>query len=1144
MLTKLLLLFVLATSLQANAGVRSQEITYSARDMPLKKLLTVIEKQSGYVFFYMHGTLDKAHSVTIDVKAASIDAVLGICFKDQPLTYLIKDRTVLIKEKTDDPDASFVLQPRLPAALITGKVMDSSGHPIIGASVVIKGTKMGTATKEDGSFSLESSKSSGSLVISSVGYATQEIAFAAGVYLQITLRVADATGEEVIVNVGYGVQKKINLSGAVDQISGAQIENRPVPNISSALQGQMANLNVYTTSAGGQPDATKSINIRGYTGLGTLAGPLILVDGVPADINAVDPSDVETITMLKDIASSAIYGSRAPNGVLLITTKHGRKGQALRVSYDNNLSWTNPINLLKTMNSYDFANFYNEASENAGQGTIFSQTQVNNILAYMKNPRSVPVVLPNGDSSDWNTYGGVANNDWYSIFMKKNVFNQKHSVGLDGGSEKIAFHLGLGEQDQNGNLNFFKGYTYTRYNFRANITADITKWMTLGMESSFAQTNDKVPYAGDVGYNWFFDIPRYWPTLPLYGPNGGLTDATQAAYMASGYRYQAYQTNDSWLKQNLDLKPLAGWLIHADYAYNYLAENFQDYQGQYYYSTPRNPEAIANRGVPSFQRIGYFNHYHTYNLFTSYEKNIGGHYFKAMIGRQEEYQYYSDFSAYNTDLYDPNIPALSLTYGTPPSIGDAVSAWATFGTFGRINYNYKGKYIVEFDGRDMGASLFPSGSRYHFFKAVSGAWNVSKEDFFSPLRNVIDNLKFRASYGSTGDISYFLNANPPQYYPYIANLGTNTPGNTSWLFSGPTTDSRQPSVSPPGLVSPGLTWAKPSMLDIGADIDFEKDFTLVFDWYKKRISDLFGPGAVLPSTLGTSPPQANNATTQTTGFDLTLNWHHTIGKVGIMARGILSNYKGKVISYTGNATNSLGTWYNGETIGTIWGYKTAGKFQSQAQINSTPNQTFIAQTWYPGDIQYADLNHDGSINNGNNTLQNHGDLKNIGNNTPQYQYGVTLGASWNGIDLSVFMQGIGGGQYFPQTASFWGPIGSDLYHAPALKTWYDRWTPSNPNGYFPRAAFGSSQDKQTQTGYLLSLAYWRLKNLSFGYAFPKALIDRYHLSKLRLYGSIDNLFTIAPGLKHSYIDPEELTSGEQIYPLMRAVSLGVQISIR
>ncbi len=1139
---KLIAFFLLALTMHVCADGLSQNVTISEREISLDKVFTMIHEQTGFEFIYDQQAIEKAPLVTLHVKNMSLTEVLNKCFKGLPYKFLVLDKTIVISAKQPKPatpagDSTLIGSP---AADIRGRVTDSLGNPLAGATVAVKGTPKVELTNGNGEFTVKEINGKITLQVSFVGYDNAEIITDGLTPVHIVLRLKSSSGLNDVVVVGYGTQKKINLTGAVDQIGGQELQNRPIANVSQALQGMMASLNITTNSSGGQPDATKTINIRGYTGYDQLASPLILVDGVPADINAINVNDIETVTMLKDAAASAIYGSRAPNGVLLITTKQGKKGQPMRFSYSNNFSFNNPIGLPQTMNSYDFANLYNEASQNAGQGTIFPQSQLDGILKYMKDPTSVPATTPSADGSYWNDNTGVANNDWYDIFMKKNVFSQQHNIGLDGGSDKITYFMGLGYNQQNGNMNFFDGQAYKRYNFRANVNATVTSWMSIGLQTSYSQQNDKVPYAGDIGYNWFYDIPRYWTTSPLKDPNGGWDPNTMAAAMSSGNVWQKDQKNDTWIKGSVNINPVRGWEIHGDYAYNYFAEPSSSLIGYYPVSTPNDPAYISS-DYNTYTATTTNNHYYNYNIYTSYERRLGGHYFKAMVGQQEEYQYNYSMTGSNTYLYNQNQPSLSLSYGSTTSATDAASAWSSYGTFGRFNYNYKEKYLLELNGRYMGSSLFPSNTRYHFFNAMSAGWNISKEEFFSPLTKWVNNLKVRGSYGGLGDLSYFLNKS--NYYPATANLGTNPPTSTSWVFSS--TGVREPSVTPAGLVSPNITWSKPSMLDIGADISFLKNFNVTFDWYRRRITDLFGPGSTYPTLLGTSAPTENNAITQTTGFELTAYWKHQFGKVGFTVRALLSNYKGKIISYSGNPTRDLtnGNWYNGEPIGAIWGYQTVGKFQSDAEVARAPSQSFIAANWYAGDIQYADLNHDGKINYGNYTADNHGDLRIIGNSTPQYNYGLNLGANWNGFDAYTFFQGVGGGHYFPRTNAYWGVIGTDLYHAPALKTLYDRWTPTNPDGYFPKAQFGTSQDRQTQTGYLVSLAYLRMKNLQLGYTLPPGLTRRWKLSKVRFYGSIDNVFTIAPELKHSYIDPEELEAGEQIYPLMRSISFGAQINI-
>ncbi|MBO9619433.1 MAG: SusC/RagA family TonB-linked outer membrane protein, partial [Niabella sp.] len=600
------------------------------------------------------------------------------------------------------------------------------------------------------------------------------------------------------------------------------------------------------------------------------------------------------------------------------------------------------------------------------------------------------------------------------------------------------------------------------------------------------------------------------------------------------------RNNESRISGDLTIKPLPGWEILGHYNYDYNNYTITSSILPYYYSTPNNPQTLSNT-ISSVTKQGTNTNYFNWNVFTSYEKKINEHYFKVLVGEQQEKKSYTELNGYNQNLYNLNQPSLALTYGTTPNTWDAGYNWATISSIARINYSYADKYLLELDGSYMGTSLFPANSRYHFFNAASAGWNISREKFFEPLTRVINNLKLRASYGGLGDISQFLsNGN---YYPYLTNLGTGASTNGQWIFN-PAAGGRLPYVGQPGqLISPTLTWAKPAMLDFGVDMDFFKDFNLTFDWYKKNITDQFGPPLTYPGTLGILPPTVNNAASETKGYDLTLSWHHQYGKLGLNARGTFSQYKGTITKFDGNPNNLITIPYAGEPMGAIWGFKTVGKFQSAAAVAAAPDQTAINPSGYqPGDIQYADLNHDGKITYGDNTVANPGDRMIIGNTTPKFLYGLTLGANWKGLYVNVFLQGQGHTDYWPTNNYFWNVTSE--YQSTVTPKIDDRWTTTNPNGYFPRLDInnGSGKNIQRQSGYLLNLAYLRFKNLQVGYTIPNAITERFHVHQLRLYGSVDNLATFSGVFKHQYVDPELLQSDEKIYPLQRTYSLGLQLT--
>jgi len=1129
--------------LQVSVAANGQFVTLTKKSTSLTKVFKEIKRQTGYDFVYESNLLKTAKDVDIQAKNEPLIHVLNECFENQPFTYSIKDKTIILqkKETTNSPSNKPVIVP----VRISGKVLDTNNMPLPGVNVKVKGEKLATVTDGNGKFTLEAPDNS-ALVFSFIGFTTKEIRATQGSEMIIHLQARQNDLNDVVV-VAYGTQKKINLTGAVDQIGPKQLIDRPVTNIGDALQGLMANLNITTGTGGGAPDATKSINVRGFTGFsststtgGNLSGPLILVDGVETDINSLNPNDIESVTLLKDAASSALYGSRAPNGVLLITTKQVKRNQAPQLSYNNNFSYAQPIDVPVMSNSLVFANTFNEANVNSGGGLFFSQSNINRIIAYMNNPSGTPTTIAQSNGV-WAAYGGGnANNDWFKIYLKKWSPSQQQNFSVSGGSEKINYFVGVGTENQNGLFNYFSD-SYKRDNLRANVTADINKYITFSVKTSFAQENDNSPYNGgaNTGYNFFHQIARTWPIIPLYDPNGGLDPSSYLAQIQQGGR-NVSRSNLSSISGDVTIKPLPGWNITGHYSYNYTSYNINSSILPFYTATVANPQTVSTT-ISSVNEDYQLSSYYMYNFFTSYEKHLGGNYFKIQVGEQAEQKTYSELSGNAQGLYNLSQPSISLSDGIQ-STADNGYSWATNSLIGRLNYNYQEKYLVEVNSDYMGTSLFPTDTRYHVFPSASAGWNISKEGFFKPLAKSIDNLKFRASYGSLGDISSLLSAG--NYYPYISNLPVTAPTGTSWIFS-PSTGGRQPAISNPGLVSPTITWTKPSELDLGMDVTFLTDFSATFDWYNKHITDQLAPASTPPATLGATAPQINNAASTTKGWDLTVTWQHQFNQVHLMARATLSHYSGKIDQYSGNPTDFINQPYAGEQMGAIWGFKTLGKFQSQAQIAKAPSQTAISgSTWYPGDIQYADLNHNGKIDYGNGTATNPGDEEVIGNSTPKYFYGFTTGASWKGIDLSIFIQGQGPADYMPTNEYFWNI--TSTYQSMVTPKIADRWTPSNPNGYFPRLdlAHGAAKNEVAQSGYLLNTAYMRLKNVQLGYTFPDRLTQKFHIYQLRLYTSVENLLTVSGAFAHQYVDPELLQSTEEIYPLERTFSFGVRTNIK
>lgn len=1135
--------FVLFLSLLYISGKAfPQRVNLSYNSTPLHRVLKSVTAQSGYLFLFDYRLKENNIPVSVQVTNAPLEKALEQCLKNTGLEYEIIERNIIIRKKTTPVMPAAPVQDSAFLPQVTGKITDKTGMPLIGATILIKGSSKGAMANETGTWVLKNVPRNALLEVRFTGYLSKEMPLNGRTSLAVVMELDESKLQEVVV-LGYGVQKKVNLSGSVDQVKGDVIQNRAITNVSEGLQGLMANLNVSTGTGGGQPGAGKSLNIRGFTGLGSSNGPLVLIDGVEGDINTVDPNDVEGISVLKDAASAAIYGSRAPYGVILITTKSGKKNRAPRITYKNNFSFSQPLNVPKMMNSWDFANFYNESSKNNGGAPVFDQATLDRIQAYMKDPANTPTTVPNPNNpNQWGSWDrSNANEDWFKVFLKDWAANQQHNVNVEGGGEKTSYFLSAGYVNKAGLIRFVND-NYHRYNFRANLDADLNKWLSVGFKSSFNQQQRYTPTeVAGVGNNWFHQIPRRWPTVPVKNPDGEYSEASQIPLLMQGGT-QGFNENEYRMTGLFNLHPVEGLSVKGDFSYNQLRRNYQT--SIFQVQPQRNVDGTLPQptGVSSISKVTGNTAYRNYNLYADYTKSFNQtHNIGLLVGYQNELKKYESLSGYNTNLYNRDLPSLNLTYGNQYTAGDYGYIWSTQGIFYRVNYNYKEKYLIELNGRYNGTSLFLKDKRWIFNPSVSAAWNISKEAFWAPLSNAVNHLKLRASYGSSGDNKYFLDIE--RYYPEISTLSNVAPAGTNYIFG----NERLPYVSNPGtLISGDLRWSTPSMLDLGMDASFlQERLSVTFDWYRRNVKDLFGPSELYPSTLGIAPPTRNNSSIQTTGYDLTINWQDKIGEVSYGARFVFSDYTGKVLQYP-NPGNNLSTWYNGQVMGEIWGLETVGLFPSDEAAAKAPKQTFInGQKWTAGDVQYADLNGDGRIDYGDQTLANPGDRRIIGNSTPRYRYGLTLSASWKGLDISTFFQGVGKADFFTGSNYFWGLTGS-MWQATMYTTHNDRWSPQNPNGYFPKYYLEGPSDKnqRVQTRYLLSSRYLRMKTLQIGYSFPKQLLQRMHLQQLRLYVSGENLFTIAPGLgKRFMVDPEVLQSDLKIYPVQRTFSFGLNVSL-
>lgn len=1019
-----------------------------------------------------------------------------------------------------------------------GVVTDTTGETVIGASVVVKGTTNGTITGLDGDFSLSGVTKGSILVVSFVGYQNTEVKWN-GQPLTIVLKEDTKVLDEVVV-VGYGTQKKANLSGAVAAVDGKVLQDRPITNIGQGLQGVVPNLNI-TMNNGGAPGATSSFNIRGNTSLNG-GSPLVLVDNVQMDANLVNPDDIESISVLKDAASASIYGARAAYGVILITTKKGKKSDKPTVSLSATGYWQSPALTFHNVNSMQYLTMMDEAYQNDGGSGHYFKSQVYQYAEdYFNGKYDSPVFFDT--AYDTYKYGYCGNTDWWDELYKTS-FSQIYTANISGGNDRTTYYASVSMNNQGGILKAGDD-KYNKYNANVNISSNITKWLNVSAKIAHTYTDELHPTGGTTAMNStaYSGLSSYSgmmkgdlsPLMPVKHPDGHYAGqgsyTNPVAIMEQGGNAQ-YKQNDLWMTGAVKITPIKGLVINADYTWNFYGkssnqhvQNFYDYTavpGTENYYPWTNPSSVTVTNNDDY--------YNAFNAFAEYTFSLKEkHNFKVMVGYNQENKHKKYHYAGRKNLIDSSNPSLNLAYGDMAMNGSETH-WSVNGFFARINYDYKGKYLLELNGRYDGSSKFPHGDRYAFFPSASVAWRVSEEKFWEPIRGWFDNFKLRASYGSLGNQA--LDESRYGNFPYLATYGINTKYGA--LLNG----TRPVAVSVPGLVSASFTWETVNQIDFGFDASFFGGrLNTSFDWYRRNTKDMLTAGQALPAVLGTSVPQENAADMKTVGWEVSLEWNDRLSNgFGYHIKGVLSDYQASITKFS-NPTKLLGTHYVGEKLNEIWGYVSNGLFQSDEDAKAADQSYLSGGSWGAGDVKYEDLNNDGKIDIGKNTLDDSGDRKIIGNSTPRYSYGITAGFDYKGFDFEMFWQGIGKRDYWLGGSQFWGF--TDEWCTP-LTSSLDYWTEDNRDAYFPRLHhYGvNGGNHQVSTRYLQNAAYLRLKNVVLGYTIPRSITEKVKISRLRVFVQGENLLTFTP-LIDSY-DPETLNN--MTYPINKKISVGLNLT--
>lgn len=1034
------------------------------------------------------------------------------------------------------------------ATLLTGTVTDASDAPVIGASVVLKGSNTGATTSSDGTFTLRDADPKGTLVVSFLGYDTVEVPVNGATNLKIRLQESDNTLEEVVV-VGFGTQKKKNLTGAVSTIDAKELNNRPVVSAANALQGLDPSVNL--TMGTGSPESSYQVDIRGAISINS-GSPLILVDGVEASLRQVNPNDIESVSVLKDASASAIYGAKASAGVILVTTKSGSSEQGkAKVSYSGRFGWAQNTTATDFITcSYDYVNIVNRFYNSINGYDFYLFPEANGEMQKLldrRNDKHESPERPWVEVGSDGKYYYYANFDWFGYLFNRTRTQHEHNVSISGGTDKFNYYVSGRYLDQTGVFRIY-GDTYKDISFRTKMNAKLSKRLTYSNNISFDRSQMKFP--GRPEYEQTISA-MYTQVAPMFiprNPDGTIVAQNNQAYsfnLGSGMlgAMTANNTENSKtiryiiISNQLDFEIAKGLKLTGAYAYrmrdpiNRYRNNTYDYSTELGVIKTYTAGSVENAYTENrySETQGNLDLYATYNAQWGADKR---HNFTAVAGMQYIDYDYSTLQVKQTNLASQDLSSFAVASGEI-KLQQTLNQLRTMGAFVRVNYDYDGRYLFEVSGRADGSSRFAAKNRWGFFPSASAGWRISEEKFFQPVSDVWNNFKLRLSVGSLG------NQQVSGYYTYIDSIDMDN--TMSYTFDG-SSKANYASVSAP--ISSNLTWETVTTYNLGVDMSFLNNrLSLSTDFYIRDTKDMLTTSMTLPDVYGAPTPKSNSADLRTKGYEIYLRWNDRFTLAGKPFRyGITAtfgDYLTKITKFY-NPDKVLSDYYEGMTLGEIWGYSVDGLFRTDeeaaaysAEIDDSlvNNRVYISKgpgesVLHAGDVRFKDLNGDGVISTGANTLDKPGDRRVIGNRLPRYSYSFRVDLSWNNFDISAFFQGVGRRNWYPASGqasySFWGP------YAQPMVSFIDKdfeslcWSEENPGGYFPRQrgyqAYGNGSLGTVNDRYIQNVGYLRLKNLTVGYTVP---LKKCFIERLRVSLSGENLWYWSPLKKYcKTVDPE------------------------
>lgn len=1099
---KLSFLCLLIGCLSISAATHSQEakVSLKIKNKSISHVFDEIQRQTSYSFWFESEDVNVKKKVSVDVEKETVASVLESVLHNQNVDFSLKGNHIVIVSKDakskDLASASTTKEiVAIPKRKISGTIVDELGVPVIGASVLIKGTANGVTSDLDGNFTLEVDTKD-ILVVSFIGYSSQEIVVNKQESLSITLKENLKALDEVVV-VGFGVQKKINLTGAVASIGKESLESRPLTSLSAGLQGLVPGMTVMQSS--GQPGRDSgTIKIRGEGTLGN-GSPMILVDGIESSMENVDANDVESISVLKDASSAAIYGSKAANGVILITTKRGSlSGGKPKISYNNNFGWQKETDRPERLSSWEYAELYNEGLVWDGKKPRWTEEDIAKFRA-----GTDPYLYPN--------------TDWRDLLYTGSGFQHQHNVNIVGGSDMVRYMASVGYQEQNGIL---PNTSKKQYNARTNLDITPIKNLEVGLSMYFsnrdivAPTN---PYAGGP-HQYFVMANRMAPWIPVRDANGDygyISDGNPIAWLDFGATIDKVERRVNAIG-SVKYTFMEGLSLKAQGSYRTNSDDENEFQKDIHYSPSKY------HGPNRMYLKSWFNTMLTGDIIADFNRSFGKHNIAAIAGFHAEKFDSKDMEMFRKDF--PNNDFSDINAGSTSGMENKGSTGHLnmLSYFGRVTYDYAGKYLLEGNVRSDASSRFADGHRWGTFPSFSAGWRISEEDFMESARDIISNLKIRGSWGKLG------NQNGLGYYPSVSSVSFGK--DYSYPFNG----AIVPGAAIGAINKRTISWEKTTTWGVGVDFGLFNTINGSIEYYDRRTTDiLMAVGA--PATFGLKGYTDNIGEMSNKGVEISLSYNKRFGEVDFGATANFSHNTNKILSLGAETMLSDGDYRKmrlvGHPYGSYYGYKTAGIFKSQEEIDTWPKYKMSGYKVMPGDLKYVDIDGDGEI-----TAK---DRVPLGATTPDMVFGFNLTAAYKGFDIQTFFQGAAGvSGYIDQNAigEFQGDSGSPLAF------WKDRWTPDNPNAKIPRIQneTGISSPNRIISDYWVQNAnYLRLKNLQVGYTFPSNWVNKLSISRLRLFYSGENLLTFTSFLDG--FDPET-PSGGVGYPQVKVHSFGLSVT--